>query len=168
MSVINPVAGLPNRHFRLMQKFGDRPEYYKKYGHKGHNGYDIAPFIRGQKGVPIYAPHDGFVTIGDQGKIGYGKFVTITSEVYNKKGHRRQSHLAHLASFDVADSVWVNQGEQIGIMGTTGDSTGVHLHWTYKRLDVDKNIMDKDNGYNGAIDVGLNTLLWLPNRSLLN
>lgn len=150
----------PEGTYRLSQKFGMRPEYYKKYGHRGHNGIDIAPTIPGRKDMYVFAPHEGYVELGDEGSKGYGKYVTILSKPYNNEGHRRKSDMAHLSKFLVENGQYVGSGDPIGIMGTTGDSTGIHLHWSYKIADKDGYTMNKNNGYNGALDVAKYTLLW--------
>lgn len=151
---------LPEGIYRISQWFGSNPRYYKKYGHKGHNGYDFAPLVAGQKDVPVYAPHEGVVRLGDEGDVGYGRFVEILTLPYNVIGDRKKSTLAHLSEFYVKDGQYVGSGDMIGIMGTTGDSTGVHLHWTYKKANREGITLDKGNGYAGAIPIAAFTLRW--------
>ena len=86
-----------------------------------HNGIDIAdgsspPVVAAKGGKVSYA---GFVE-------GYGNFVAIDHETENM-----QTGYAHLApnSLTVKVGDTVSAGQQIGVMGTTGDSTGVHLHF---------------------------------------
>jgi murein DD-endopeptidase MepM/ murein hydrolase activator NlpD len=156
--IYNP---LPEGTYRITQGFGERPKYYKKYGHKGHNGWDYAPLVPNTKGIPVYAPHEGFVRLRDEGKLGYGKYAEIVSMPYNTEGHRKKSDLAHLAEFRVKDGQYVGSGDLIGIMGTTGDSSGIHLHWTFKKTDSDGFTMDKNNGFNGALRIAPFTLRWV-------
>jgi len=87
---------------------------------KMHYGLDIAPPSKGQK-VPIYAVDSGIVTYA--GGLGsYGNVVMIS--------HGELTTLyAHLDSISVSKGQSVSQGSQIGRMGTTGGSTGVHLHF---------------------------------------
>lgn len=151
---------LPEGTYRITQSFGSRPSYYRKYGLKGHNGVDLAPLVPGSQGILVFAPHEGYVTIGNEGKTGYGQFVEILSLPYTTEGTRKKSTLAHLAEFLVNDGQFVGSGDVIGIMGTTGDSSGIHVHWTYKRADSDGNSLDKDNGYKGAISIAPFTLCW--------
>lgn len=154
---------LPEGTYRISQWFGDRPKYYKKYGHDGHNGYDFAPI-----GVErtIYAPHEGFVQLF-KSDVGYGNFIRLTSMPYNEAGFRKQSELAHLREFLVEDGQYVGSGDPIAIMGGakgqkgSGDSTGTHLHWTYKKLNKQGKIIDQGNGFNGAVPIAPYTLRWI-------
>jgi len=88
---------------------------------KFHGGIDIG----GNAGLEIRAAADGLV-IGtyDSGKTGFGRYIVIRHEEINMT-----TLYAHLSSVNVTAGQTVNQGEQIGVMGTTGSSTGVHLHF---------------------------------------
>ena len=152
---------LPEGTYRYTQPFGVNRAKYAKYGYKGHNGVDIAPLLAGRQGVTVNAPHEGYVKLGNEGKIGYGKYVEILSLPYNLDKTRRKSYLAHLDGFLVKDGQYVGSGDPIGVMGTTGDSTGIHVHWTYKIADPDGNTLNKGNGYGGAIPIGPYTLRWI-------
>lgn len=83
-----------------------------------HNGLDWA----GPRGTPILASADGVVKrAGRQG--GYGNLVIIQHEF------GIETYYAHLNSVDVRVGQRVSRGQRIGGMGTTGASTGVHLHY---------------------------------------
>lgn len=155
---------LPQGQYRITQKFGERPEYYKKYllngvPMAGHNGIDLAPAKPGQTDQKIYAPHEGYVKV-IYSQDGYGKHVKITSMPYDREGWSRQSTLAHFNDIFVNDGAFVHAGDVIGIMGKTGDADGIHTHWTYKRL-LNGKVWDYNNGYGGAIDILSNTLVWI-------
>ncbi len=145
--IFSPITGaLPV----LTQSFGVRPQYYAKYGLKGHPGLDF----RAAVGTPIYAPCEGYLKYGDNGKSGYGKFATITSLPYTKEGKGREVTLAHLSRFiDRLDCQYVHMGDLIGVSGNTGDSTAPHLHMGYRLLDQNGKILNEDNGFHGFIDV---------------
>lgn len=82
-----------------------------------HNGIDIAV----SAGTPIHAVHDGkVVSAGDAGD--YGLCVVIEDE----RGY--QSRYAHCQSFSVSAGQVVKKGEKIATVGSTGNSTGPHLH----------------------------------------
>lgn len=164
--IFSPLAGTKGTHYRITQKFGENPAYYAKYGHKGHNGIDFAPPKPGQKGVIVYAPHTGYVKLGNNGGVGYGKYVQITSLPYRKDGVGQQSVLAHLETQFIPDGQIVYAGDPIGIMGNTGDSSNVHCHWTFKKVDALGNVLDTDNGYNGAIDIARYAQQWDLNKTL--
>ena len=82
-----------------------------------HTGIDIAV----SAGTPIHAVHDGKVVLaGDAGD--YGLCVVIEDE----RGY--QSRYAHCQSLSVATGQEIKKGEEIAIVGSTGNSTGPHLH----------------------------------------
>ena len=82
-----------------------------------HHGMDIAV----AQGTPIRAVHDGrIVSAGDAG--GYGLCVVIEDD----KGY--QSRYAHCASLSVGAGQEVKRGDVIATVGSTGNSTGPHLH----------------------------------------
>lgn len=83
-----------------------------------HNGVDWA----GPRGTAIHATADGVVKrAGRQG--GYGNLVVIQHDF------GLETYYAHLNSIDVRVGQRVSRGQRIGGMGTTGASTGVHLHY---------------------------------------
>jgi len=82
----------------ITQDFGERPWFYKKYGHNGHNGEDY----RAPSGTRLFAPHDGYIKTGDQGDIGYGVYVKIR----DPQG-LRESTVAHMESTAVMDGEFV-------------------------------------------------------------
>lgn len=102
----------------------------------GHNGLDFGT----PKGTKILAPHSGKVVETGYDHNGYGNYVKIEND---KEG----SVLAHLSNVAVALNFDVKEGQLIGLSGSTGASTGPHLHWGYYLLP-----RDRTNGYNGFID----------------
>ena len=139
-----PLPGTPT----VTQGFGQRPEVYSQFGLAGHNGIDFGCDI----GTTVYAPHDGVATVKDDGDKGYGKYVVID-------GPTRRSLLGHLSEVKVANGQNVSQGDPVAKSGMTGFSTAPHLHWTFKLMNG-KTVLNKDNGYEGAIDVTEFTRLW--------
>lgn len=157
------LCPIPLRLFRITQKFGENPEHYAQYKMKGHNGLDIAPFKKLTLNQVVYAPHDGYVKLIET-VDGYGRHAKLTSLTYNQEGAQRQSTLAHLSKFLVANDQFVSMGDPIGVMGSTGDSTGIHLHWTYKKL-VGGVSPDQNNGFLGALDIAQFVVVW-PKQAL--
>jgi murein DD-endopeptidase MepM/ murein hydrolase activator NlpD len=94
------------------------------------------------------------VTVKDDGATGYGKYVVIESE-------NRRSLLAHCSEILVANSFFAHQGVPVAKSGSTGSSSGPHLHWTFKLM---KNgvVLNKANGFDGAMDCSAATALWTP------
>ena len=83
-----------------------------------HAGIDI----RGATGTPVYATADGVIT--NAGRLGgYGNMV----EVNHGKGIA--TRYGHLSKILVADNTRVTRGQLIGLIGSTGRSTGPHLHY---------------------------------------
>jgi len=133
----------------------------------GHNGIDFGMLwsVPNGRKLTVHAPHDGVCYLGDQKNKGYGRYVRITSLPVNRSGHQRQSDLAHLEGYYIKHNQFVHAGEPIGYIQkgkTNGFSTGTHLHWTYKPLLNSVPIFE-NNGYNGAIDVSKDTLIWTTN-----
>lgn len=85
---------------------------------RNHKGIDIP----GPVGTPIYATADG--AIGRAEWVGgYGKFVEINH------GNAVQTRYGHLSAFNVTSGQRIRKGDIIGYMGSTGRSTGSHLHY---------------------------------------
>lgn len=106
-----PVAG------RITSSFGYRMHPLLGYL-KMHKGLDIAaPY-----GSPIYAALDGVVQ-GAGRSGGYGNFVKLVH------GGGLASGYGHMSRIAVARGAHVRQGQVIGYVGSTGMSTGPHLHW---------------------------------------
>ena len=83
-----------------------------------HAGVDIP----GAVGTPIYATADGVIShAGRQG--GYGNLIQINH------GRGLETRYGHLSKILVADNTKVHRGQLIGLMGSTGRSTGSHLHY---------------------------------------
>jgi len=88
-----------------------------------HRGIDLAV----PEGASVYATHDGTVTSATYNS-GYGNYIIITDE----KGI--STKYAHLSSIYVSEGQDITEGMQIGTAGSTGNSTGSHLH-----LEVSEN-----------------------------
>lgn len=90
-------------------------------GLHGHNGIDFAKSLNS----PILAAAGGKVIIAKQGgwNGGYGSYVVISHP------NGMQTLYAHMNSLAVTVGQTVSQGSTIGYMGSTGQSTGVHLHF---------------------------------------
>lgn len=83
-----------------------------------HNGIDIP----NPTGAPVYAAADG--TIGRAQRLGgYGNYVEINH------GNAIETRYGHLSQIMVAPGQQVKRGDLIGLVGSTGRSTGPHLHY---------------------------------------
>jgi murein DD-endopeptidase MepM/ murein hydrolase activator NlpD len=83
-----------------------------------HAGVDI----RGPVGTPIYATADGFVAEADR-RGGYGNLVEISH------GKGIATRYGHLSKILVRPGQRIERGQMIALMGSTGRSTGSHLHY---------------------------------------
>lgn len=93
-------------------------------GKEWHQGVDLASPVAGLK-VPIYASASGEV-VWSAPLSTYGNSVRI---VHTINGKTYETNYAHLDKATVVKGQIVKQGEQIGIMGNTGGSFGIHLHF---------------------------------------
>ena len=116
-----PQVAIPSRmpleDAKLTSDYGMRthPVLRRRMGHKG---VDLAA----PTGTPIYATADGVVSKAERFSS-YGKFVSI------EHGARIQTRYAHMSAIAVTDGARVKKGDLIGYVGSTGRSTGPHLHY---------------------------------------
>ncbi len=95
-----------------------------------HNGVDIA----NKMGTAVFAARNGKVEFcGWRG--GYGNLIILS----HQNGFR--TYYAHLSSISVSKGQTVKVGEVIGKMGSTGNSTGSHLHFEVRKGNVPQNPM---------------------------
>lgn len=138
----------------VVQRFGENPDYYAQIGIKGHNGWDITY----ADGTEVFASHDGTATFSEDSRKGLG--VTITTKGYKTIYWHLKSATHPL------NSTWqVKRGDLIGYGDSTGFSTGPHLHWGIKLLDENGNVLNRGNGYDGAVDLAQFELTWWNNMT---
>ena len=87
-------------------------------GRRQHNGIDLSSPI----GTPIYATADGVVSRADWFSS-YGLYISLDH------GASLETRYGHLSRLNVAEGQTVRKGDLIGYVGTTGRSTGPHLHY---------------------------------------
>ncbi len=84
-----------------------------------HQALDIA----NNNGTPIFASDGGYVSYAGWSPVGYGYMVKVS----HNNGF--ETLYGHLSYYDVEPGMYVAQGSIIGRMGSTGNSTGPHLHF---------------------------------------
>lgn len=151
--------------YRITQKFAQTLLDYSRFGMKGHNGLDIAV----SRGTAILAPTKGFIGAvanpsDEQVSKGYGRDIRLVS---HSQGNIYYDHVfGHLLKVLVKDGQEVEEGDIIGLVDSTGFSTGDHLHYGIRMLELNGQgakayqtylgkqyaIFDYDNGYFGYID----------------
>lgn len=110
-------SGKPTNIVMLSSGFGRRSDPFN-----GHAAFHAGLDFRGSYGQPILAAANGRVTYVGQ-RSGYGNVVEVTH------GHGMMTRYAHLSGFNTKTGQKVHRGEQIARMGSTGRSTGTHLHF---------------------------------------
>lgn len=107
ISLIRPVSGT------ITSRFGNRSR-------DNHKGLDIGA----DKGTSIYAAASGTVTVSQYGYGGgYGNYIIISH------GNGVQTLYGHCSELCVSEGTYVSQGQLIARVGSTGVSTGNHLHF---------------------------------------
>ncbi len=129
--------------FKWPTTFKRISSYYGKRWGRMHNGVDIS---NGSYGQPIYAMADGKVyqyynsCKHNYGKSplktccgnGYGNYVAIDHGTYTGDSYAKanyKAYYAHMGSVTVKNGQTVKKGQIIGYIGSTGRSTGPHLHF---------------------------------------
>lgn len=114
-TVIRLVDSLESYHYPYMGRITSR--YGPRRG-RAHQGLDIGL----KTGDPIYATFDGKVRFS-KAAGDYGNLIVI------RHNNGLETYYAHLSQRDVEVGDWVVAGQQIGLGGSTGRSTGPHLHF---------------------------------------
>jgi murein DD-endopeptidase MepM/ murein hydrolase activator NlpD len=112
---------------QVTASFGERIDPFNGEG-AFHSGVDISSAY----GTPIVAPADGEVTFTDL-MGGYGKAIMISH------GNGISTRYGHLSGFAVVVGQQVHRGDVIGYIGTSGRSTGPHLHYEVRINDTPVN-----------------------------
>ena len=120
--------------FGISQLWGENPEFYSQFSYDGapllgHNGIDFLT----PPGTPVFAVADGVVARADFEDGGFGNYVLL-------RHAWGESIYAHLDRRDVSAGQQVTAGQQIGLSGNSGGSSGPHLHHAirinpYRRTD---------------------------------
>lgn len=118
-SIRKALMSTPVDGARMSSGYGMRRHPIQGYN-RMHKGIDFAA----PTGTPIYAAGDGVIErIGRNG--GYGNYIRIR---HNGQLHTAYAHMSRFAN-GMGSGKRVRQGEVIGYVGSTGNSTGPHLHY---------------------------------------
>lgn len=109
---IRPLEG------RLSSPYGAQ-RFYNGEARRPHYGVDIAA----PAGTPVLAPAAGVVTLADEDMYFEGGLIFVDH------GQGFNSVFMHLSELNVAVGDVIEQGQVIGLVGSTGRSTGPHLDW---------------------------------------
>lgn len=118
------------KNAKITGNFGEKRSYYKPG--KSHEGVDIALAMNS----PINSLLTGTVLSVKNDPNGYGNYVDIDH------GNGVVTRYGHANSFSVKPGQKVKEGEQIGLVGSSGRSSGPHLHVEYLLNGIKKNPME--------------------------
>jgi murein DD-endopeptidase MepM/ murein hydrolase activator NlpD len=104
----------PTRNYNLSARYGQAGGWSRGY----HTGLDFAA----APGTPVFAALAGKVI-----EVGYAGAYGINIVILHDNG--RKTRYAHLSATDVSQGQKVLRGQRIGAVGSTGNSTGPHLHF---------------------------------------
>lgn len=133
--------------YKITQKYGNNPSYYKQFGLAGHEGLDLIPT---DSNWTIYAPEGGVIVRDiDDPRLGgaYGNLVVVLN-----KQNNRAWWFAHNAENYVQIGQEIKKGQILAKMGSTGNVTGAHVHLGIRLADENGNAINTNNGYQGFID----------------
>ncbi|KAA6312636.1 Murein DD-endopeptidase MepM, partial [termite gut metagenome] len=116
---------MPTKQTKITSSFGPRRR-------RMHNGIDIKVYV----GDTIVSAFDGKVRVVQTERRGYGKYVVI------RHNNGLETIYGHLSEQLVKENQEVKAGEIIGLGGNTGRSTGSHLHFETRFLDIAINPAD--------------------------
>lgn len=116
-AVAGAFFGATHVDAQVTSNFGTRSDPFHG-GRRMHAGMDMG----GRVGMPIYATGDGYVK-RSRWAGGYGNLVEI------EHGFGYQTRFGHLSRSLVQEGQFVRRGQMIALMGSTGRSTGPHLHY---------------------------------------
>lgn len=100
-----------------------------------YHEYHLAVDIAAPQGTPIKAADSGYVAVVGRSDYGYGRYVLIDH------GNGFQTLYAHFSVIYVKVGQSVGKGQTIGLCGSTGKSTGPHVHFEIKLNGVRRNPM---------------------------
>ncbi len=119
---VNPV--LPVKNARITSRFGYRTNPISgNYGF--HTGLDLAA----ESGTPVSASFYGRIIETGESDV-WGKYVLME----HSEGF--ETYYCHLSAIYVEEGAVIRQGETVGLVGSTGWSTGPHLHFEVRINDV--------------------------------
>ena len=135
ISVVCPI----HTTYVVTQKFGENPQDYQKFGFAAHPGKDLAD----PSGTPIYPAAPGKVTAVLYEPGGYGNYIILNHGLFQTL----YAHMAEKALVQVG--MVVDTSTMIGRVGSSGNSTGPHLHFEIIVPGAEK------NSYKGRVDPDL-------------
>jgi len=153
-ALLRPVSGVQTQTYGCIVTSFARKSYPACNEGRGNGGFHNGIDLDGDTGDPIIAARDGVVSgTGNLGKYSYGKWIAI------KHANGLTTLYGHMSAQVAGVGQAVKSGQVIGYIGSTGYSTGSHLHLTVFATDT-FTIQQK---WYGPVPLGgtLNPLLYL-------
>lgn len=143
MNFIWPVPGY-DRPSNISSPYGNRVIFGRL---EFHTGIDIAGYgdYGHIAGKTIVAAEDGVVTIAKnngQWNYGWGNYVSIDHGINSTDGKRYETFYGHTQTVLVSVGQYVTKGTPIALVGTSGNSTGYHLHFEVRANNQYQNPMN--------------------------
>lgn len=147
----------------ITQGFGENPASYKRFGLAGHNGWDYRTKVtedivlangRSVKATPtgkrgLIAPWFAELYKIGFDADGFGNYFEVVIQLYSTW----KNTYAHCTS--IKDQKKFNEADEMAVSGSTGNSTGDHVHETCKRIKIvngSHQVLNYNNGYFGAVN----------------
>lgn len=149
-----PTTGIMTQHYGCLHTSFARRAYSRCDNGQGgyHNGIDVAAPI----GTPIYAVADGTVVDSASSRYGYGRWVAV------RHTNGLVSVYAHLSAVTASPGQAVKRGDTIARMGSTGFSTGSHLHFIVYAPNSFKIVSSRRTGTRVPIGATVSPFNYLP------
>jgi len=125
---INPISSADPCWLTSSYGYRTDPFTFKK---TAHHGIDLA----GPYGLEVHCTGEGTVMIAGANRHGYGREVVVDH------GYGYTTRYAHLQDILVTRGQKLKRGEVVGLLGSTGRSTGPHLHYEVRKNDRPVNPM---------------------------
>ena len=136
--------------------------YYYASGNKHSTRYGYQNAIDIAGGGNVYAAASGTVETAAYQSGGFGNYVVIVHSNGTKTLY------GHLKSYSVKKGQTVSQGQVIGVMGSTGNSSGTHLHFEWSGGDPWKTYFKTNSSLKYEINVRSNNLKYNSDKTIVN
>lgn len=121
-------SSLNSKYMSFSWPLKAKPQISRGFSLRGypHHGIDLV----GRPGQKILSAHQGYVVYAGSGYKGYGHLVIVDS------GQGWATFYAHLQRIFVREDHFIERGDVLGTIGTTGKTTGPHLHFELRHHKI--------------------------------
>lgn len=130
----------------VTQAFGINPQWYEQWGVPAHEGIDM----KAPKGTLIVAVWEGIISrVGEH--VAYGNHIRVHHEINGNIYESVYAHFEKPSVWKVSDKI--SRGGVLGRAGSTGNSTGPHLHFMLKQFAGELPDTDAQKKYEWPFDI---------------